>query len=83
MGRPETGVMCFGDDWPGIFIRGDDCLLYHEALSVINHGSSIQTAVLKGLQDLLESAYNAEKRYGEIQKMPSFNVCLQEPVEEE
>lgn len=22
--RPETGVMIFGDDWPGIFIRGDN-----------------------------------------------------------
>lgn len=21
--RPETGPMRFGDDWPGIFIRGD------------------------------------------------------------
>jgi hypothetical protein len=24
--RPETGVMQFPDDWPGIFLRGDDAL---------------------------------------------------------
>jgi len=23
--RVETGVVKFGDDWSGIFIRGDDC----------------------------------------------------------
>ena len=25
-GRVETGPLQFGDDWPGLFIRGDDCL---------------------------------------------------------
>jgi len=25
-GRPETGPMQFGDDWPGVFIRGDNAL---------------------------------------------------------
>lgn len=24
--RPETGPMQFGDDWPGVFIRGDEAL---------------------------------------------------------
>lgn len=23
MSRPETGPMQFGDDWPGLFLRGD------------------------------------------------------------
>jgi len=26
--RPETGSMQFGDDWPGVFIRGDEALFY-------------------------------------------------------
>lgn len=26
-GRPETGPMQFGDDWPGVFIRGDNALM--------------------------------------------------------
>jgi hypothetical protein len=24
--RVETGAVQFGDDWPGLFLRGDDCL---------------------------------------------------------
>src|SRR5258708_6381349 len=36
MSRPETGVMQFGDDWPGVFIRGDNALLgYAPHLRVI------------------------------------------------
>jgi hypothetical protein len=26
--RPGTGPMQFGDDWPGVFIRGDDAIGY-------------------------------------------------------
>lgn len=32
--RPETGPMQFGDDWPGIFIRGDNALFYAHALAL-------------------------------------------------
>lgn len=28
MSRPETGAMQFTDDWPGIFIRGDNALAF-------------------------------------------------------
>jgi hypothetical protein len=24
--RVETGTVQFGDDWPGLFLRGDDCM---------------------------------------------------------
>jgi len=24
--RVETGAVQFGDDWPGLFVRGDDCI---------------------------------------------------------
>lgn len=27
MSRPETGPMVFGDDWAGVFIRGDEALI--------------------------------------------------------
>lgn len=26
-GRIETGALQINDDWPGVFIRGDDCYL--------------------------------------------------------
>ena len=30
--RPETGPMQFGDDWPGVFIRGDNALFFAVAV---------------------------------------------------
>ena len=30
--RIETGATQIGDDWPGVFIRGDDCFMYALAL---------------------------------------------------
>lgn len=31
-GRVETGPIQFGDDWPGVFIRGDNALVYAHIL---------------------------------------------------
>lgn len=37
-GRVETGAVQFGDDWPGLFIRGDNALRLQESiLKVIKH----------------------------------------------
>jgi hypothetical protein len=33
--RAETGAMQFGDDWPGVFIRGDHAAAYVMALSQV------------------------------------------------
>lgn len=33
--RPETGPMKFGDDWTGLFIRGDNALYYATQLNAI------------------------------------------------
>jgi hypothetical protein len=30
--RVETGAVQFGNDWPGLFIRGDDCIFLSESL---------------------------------------------------
>jgi len=30
--RVETGPVRFGEDWPGLFIRGDECLDLKETL---------------------------------------------------
>jgi hypothetical protein len=52
--RVETGAVQFGDDWPGLFIRGDDCMVLRIALeSVKRHVAAMpghdQLAVLQGL----------------------------------
>jgi hypothetical protein len=33
--RDETGPIQFGDDWPVVFIRGDDCAYYSLLLDQI------------------------------------------------
>lgn len=31
--RVETGVVQFGEDWPGVFIRGDNAFAYRMAIA--------------------------------------------------
>jgi hypothetical protein len=59
--RPQTGPMQFGDDWPGVFIRGDDALGYALAVRravetlVEVDSSSVDLARLANLVELLGS----------------------------
>lgn len=55
--RPETGIMKFGDDWPGIFIRGDNAAMYSHAIRswMKNPDDVISGMYVKGLADLLVS----------------------------
>jgi len=58
--RLETGAVQFGDDWPGVFIRGDHALHHANNLSKVieilecnDPGKVLEVAMLKGLlQDL-------------------------------
>lgn len=55
-GRPETGPMQFGNDWPGVFIRGDNALLFAGAIeAAIEHVPHEHIARLKRLADTLRS----------------------------
>jgi hypothetical protein len=58
--RVETGPVMFGDDWPGIFIRGDDAAMYVASLREILLDKPdiglITKRVLMGLLDDLESS---------------------------
>ena len=62
--RVETGPVRFGDDWPGVFIRGDNAGYYAMALKqyldqiepiagIAEKVDEITTAQLRGLQELL------------------------------
>lgn len=56
--RIETGVLQFNDDWPGVFIRGDNAINYAihlGALLELDNTHSISKSVLKSLVDLLSS----------------------------
>jgi hypothetical protein len=57
--RVETGVVKFGDDWPGVCIRGDHAFNYANMLKAVLHAPeavSVSRVATKGLIDLLESS---------------------------
>jgi hypothetical protein len=65
--RVESGPIMFGDDWPGIFLRGDDAHVYavglRELLLDRPDVGLITKRVLEGLLDALESC-NCENNDG-------------------
>lgn len=68
--RVESGVMQFGDDWPGVFFRGDDALYFAHLLStaleeseISNWEDYIAIAALQGLRDSLAACANFEPNH--------------------
>lgn len=66
-GRLETGVVQVDDDWPGVFIRGDNAFAYRGAidrvlmeLSTLGHGDDANLhssiSLLYGLHGLLKNS---------------------------
>lgn len=53
--RVETGPVQFGDDWPGVFIRGDNAFGYAMALRAFLHGVLFYREQVIDLLDLLLS----------------------------
>lgn len=64
--RVETGPVAFGDDWPGLFIRGDGCFMYAGAirtclaeLDKLPAGQEVHIVMargmLRGLAELMEA----------------------------
>lgn len=59
--RPETGVIQFGGDWPGVFLRGDYAIPMAMCLGQVleafekTEGMFIQKRALHDLQKLLSS----------------------------
>jgi hypothetical protein len=62
--RIETGVVQFGGDWPGVFIRGDDARALAQVLHYCLKQSARQGLIygrLDYLVDLLESCQVKEE----------------------
>lgn len=57
--RVETGTVQFGDDWPGVFIRGDNAgamaMTLKSYLDSQKDVHPLTMSNLRGLQGLLES----------------------------
>jgi len=66
--RAETGKMQFGDDWQGLFIRGDDCLRIANTLKAPNAIMSIQSVI-----ELFESSRADNPK--STQLMKEFSDC--------
>lgn len=60
MARLETGVVQEGDDWPGVFIRGDNAMAYAMSLDAFLSGRDTwgtERAMCENLAKLLRSAH--------------------------
>ena len=64
--RVETGVVQFGEDWPGVFIRGDTAFLYGGALKKQLQGATLNlsTLALWELLQLLEGSKVQDDKEG-------------------
>lgn len=66
--RVETGAVRFGDDWPGVFVRGDNAMAYALNLeTALNHlpaSHAIIGAHLRGLVRVLRSCDMRTMREG-------------------
>ena len=72
--RPETGPMRFGDDWTGLFIRGDNALGYAVYLRVLLDTNPEYGLLLQSLLSDLESV-----RHGDVenlQQLPEFETLV-------
>ena len=50
--RVETGPIQFGNDWPGIFVRGDDAFFYSQMIQTIISHNDLDIIDKKSLMDL-------------------------------
>ena len=80
--RPETGGMRFGDDWRGVFIRGDDAINYYLHLISLIKGQSRKTEsegqviALAQLTNLAYTLYQACKT--QLPNLPPIATKCQE-----
>lgn len=63
-GRVETGPVQFGDDWPGVFIRGDAAAAHAAMLQdvILRGGSPLARVWLAGLYNTLRSCFVGDSR---------------------
>lgn len=82
--RPETDVMCFKGDWPGVFIRGDNCFGFANVLEdLLKSAKEIQPfdrIEVESLILLLRSSACGSDLYKKsaIQRMKLFEECFEE-----
>jgi len=73
--RAETGPMRFGDDWPGVFIRGDNAFFYMKVCEALTASNPVAAAGLDALKHTLASAQPRSDM--DINKMKQFDECVE------
>ena len=78
--RPETGPMQFGEDWPGVFIRGDNAMAYALNLRQIADDVGAYRPediayILKEVYDVLMSCIE-HPLHPDKQVMKKFEDCV-------
>lgn len=83
--RVETGPLQFGDDWPGVFIRGDNAMRYAMQITfALQHGidaDPLGRRYLEGLARLLASC-DTRAEAAEIAEKNAENAKLREDLAE-
>lgn len=81
--KPKTGAMRFGDDWTGIFLRGDHAHVYALAIQKILETSEqdldiFHAAILERLTRILEGSVELgwTPENDSIQMMLPFEECV-------
>lgn len=85
--RPETGPMRFGDDWTGVFIRGDTAAWYalklQEAAALAEDDTAFDdvTHILRDFAQLLsgsnETLCEKQREIKDLQQMKEHDECVQ------
>ncbi len=58
--RVETGPVAFGDDWPGVFIRGDQAIYFAELMRNVHPRAGLPRMAMRDLAKLLASCDTRE-----------------------
>jgi hypothetical protein len=74
--RPENGPMKFGSDWTGVFVRGDACFMYAQAIARASTGDEVQDMVLESLYRLFQGADERVVKDADVQHLQPFEECL-------
>lgn len=84
MSRPETGPMQFGDDWTGVFLRGDYAgpmsFYLSTALERIKAARVLDPMEVLQLEDLCSTLANSNE-FGErlgLQRLKPFDECVEQ-----
>ena len=86
-GRAETGPMQFGDDWRGVFIRGDNaCYLAMQLSAALDpaNGPEMRGHFALQMRELVDLLVGANEFTGapDVQRLRSFDACAPDDAAE-